>query len=166
MRISIIAAFARNYTIGQGNRIPWRIPDDLRRFKRLTMGHHLIIGRKTWESIGRPLPGRKMIIVSRDRHFPAPKGVEVADSLEKALELASTDDEVFIGGGEEIYRLSLPYADRMYLTLLDRDFAGDARFPTWDTSQWEHVSEEKPQCEHPECLSYRYVVLEKKPLGA
>jgi dihydrofolate reductase len=132
--MSIIAAMALNRAIGLANRIPWRLPADLQRFKRLTMGHSLIVGRKTYESIGRALPGRTMIVVSRDTGFVA-ANVTVAHSLAQALARAG-DDEVFIGGGADIYRQALPIADRIYLTVIEKAFAGDTFFPDFDITTW------------------------------
>ena len=128
MRLSIIAAMARNRVIGRNNRLPWHLPADWRRFKRLTMGHHLIMGRKTFESIGRPLPGRICIVLSGQRSY-APPGVQVAASLEDALRLTRGDDEVFVGGGAGVYRQTLSLANRMYLTLLPDNFEGTLGSP-------------------------------------
>ncbi|HKO54683.1 MAG TPA: dihydrofolate reductase [Thermoanaerobaculia bacterium] len=136
MRISIIAALAANGVIGRGNRLPWRLSADLKRFKALTMGHHLVMGRKTFASIGRPLPGRTTIVITRDEGFRA-DGVEVAHSLEEALALAGNDDEVFIAGGAEVYRQALHVADRMYLTRVHSDVEGDVTFPEFDdVTEW------------------------------
>src|SRR5688572_23556704 len=140
MRISIIAAVARNGTIGLDNRLPWRLPADLRHFKSLTMGHHLVMGRKTFESAG-VLPGRNTIVVTRRGLAAPPPGVVVAESLDRALEVARAagEEEVFVGGGAEIYREALGRADRLYLTRIDADFAGDTTFPDFDPTQWREV---------------------------
>src|SRR3989304_2358277 len=119
MRISIIAAVAESGVIGRGGKLPWHLSDDLRRFKRLTMGHTIVMGRRTWESIGRPLPGRRAIVVSRRPGYRVDdQSVEVATSLENALLIANAagEDEVFIVGGAELYRAALPLADRIHLT--------------------------------------------------
>lgn len=134
MAITIIAAIARNGVIGRDNRLIWHIPRDLRRFKRLTMGHALIMGRKTFDSIGRPLPGRRNIVITRQSNF-APDGVEVVHSLEQALALVG-DAPAFVIGGGEIYRQALPRAERLELTLVDADFEGDVRFPEIDWREW------------------------------
>jgi len=126
--ISIIAAVASNGVIGREGRIPWHLPADLRRFREITSGHAVIMGRKTYESIGRPLPDRLNIVVSRQAGF-GPTGVAVAGSLQEALAMAAGEDEVFICGGGEIYCQALPLADRIYMTLLDRPFDGDVFFP-------------------------------------
>jgi dihydrofolate reductase len=131
MTISIIAALASNNTIGQGNRMPWHLTADLKRFKALTMGHHLIMGRKTFESIGRPLPGRTTIVVTRRLDFCA-DNIIVAPSLDQALDVARGDSEIFIAGGAEIYGQMIHRADRMHLTRVHADFDGDAAFPDFD----------------------------------
>ena len=143
MKLSIIGAIATNGVIGRANELPWHLSEDLKRFKRLTMGHHLIMGRRTFESIGRTLPGRSMIVISRQkRRLPA--GVQLADSLEAAVGMASSqgEDEAFVAGGAEIYALALPKADRLYLTQIEAAFDGDTWFPEIDPSDWSLVSEE------------------------
>ncbi|MES1240751.1 MAG: dihydrofolate reductase [Acidobacteriota bacterium] len=148
MRITLIAALARNRTIGVGNGLPWRIPEDLRRFRRLTTGHVLVLGRRTFESIGsRPLIGRVLVVVSR-RPVEAQKNVEgaasVGEALARAKEIAQAGgcDEVFVAGGAEIYRQTLPVADRLNLTIIEEDFPGDAYFPDYDPAQWTLVERE------------------------
>ena len=157
-KISLIAAMAENRAIGIDNRLPWRLPADLRRFKALTMGHTLIVGRKTFESIGRPLPGRTLIVVTRRQGY-APPGVQVAHSVEAALNLSrgAQGDEVFIGGGEEIFRQTLDRADRIYLTCIQKEFPGDAFFPKLDPSLWHLVEREdhEPTVETPFAYSFR-----------
>jgi dihydrofolate reductase len=139
--ISLVAAMARNRVIGAGNRLPWRLPEDLKRFKRITMRAPVIMGRKTHESIGKPLPGRRNIVVTRQ---PGARwdGCEVAGSLDAALALAGDAPEVFVIGGGELYRLALPRADRLYLTLIDADYAGDAFFPEIDPREWRETARE------------------------
>lgn len=143
--VSLVAAVARNRVIGAGNRLPWHLPDDLKRFKRLTMGAPVIMGRKTHESIletaGRPLPGRRSIVVTRQAGARW-DGCEVAHSLEAALAAALDAPEAFVIGGAELYRLALPLADRMHLTLIDADYAGDARFPEFDPADWRETARE------------------------
>jgi dihydrofolate reductase len=135
MKKSIIAAIAQNRVIGLANQLPWRLPADMKRFKQLTMGHTLLMGRKTYESIGRPLPGRTMLVITRARDT-APEGVIVVHSFEEALARAS-GDELFICGGADIYRQALPLADRLYLTYIEKAFEGDAYFPQFDVNEWE-----------------------------
>jgi dihydrofolate reductase len=139
--VSLVAALAANRVIGAGNRLPWHLPEDLRRFKRLTMGAPVIMGRKTHESIGRALPGRRNIVVTRQAGARW-EGCEVAASLEAALALAGDAPEVFVIGGAELYRLALPRADRMYLTLLDAEYPGDTLFPEFDPAGWRETARE------------------------
>jgi dihydrofolate reductase len=136
--ISLIVAVARNGVIGRKGDLPWHLPKDLRRFKALTMGHHLVVGRKTWQEVGRPLPGRVMVVVTRDPGY-RPDGVIVVHSLEEALQVAQGDDEVFIAGGGEIYRQALPLVDRMYVTRIHAEVAGDTTFPEVDLTAWRLV---------------------------
>jgi dihydrofolate reductase len=140
-RIALIAAVARNGVIGLHGRLPWRLPDDLKRFRALTTGHAIVMGRKTWESIGRPLPERQNIVVTRRRDFAAPGGV-VAHSLPEAIGLVTLPSPVFVIGGEAIYRDALPLADLLFLTEIDREFDGDARFPDFDHAQWRATARE------------------------
>jgi dihydrofolate reductase len=140
-RVALIAAVAANRTIGLGNQLPWRLADDLRRFKALTLGHPVIMGRRTWESIGRPLPGRESIVVTRSARYAAP-GCRVAHSLDEALAAAGAADAVFVIGGEELYRAALPIAERLLLTEIRRDFPGDAFFPAFDRAAFREISRE------------------------
>jgi len=144
VRISIIVAMAANRTIGRDGGLPWRMPADLRRFKRLTMGHHLLVGRRTWESIGRPLPGRRMLVVTRRANYEVPAGVEAFDSIDAAIARAREvgEDELFVGGGAEIYGGILERTDRIYLTRLRDRIDGDTFFPDLDESDWEAVAHE------------------------
>jgi dihydrofolate reductase len=144
MRVSIIAAMSENGVIGRGGRLPWHLADDLKRFKRLTMGHMLVMGRKTWESIGRPLPGRRMVVISRQPNY-RPDGAQVVPSLDAALAIAEStgDDEAFIIGGAEIYRLALPRANRLYLTRVHANIAGDTYFPDVNWKNWQRIAVEE-----------------------
>lgn len=137
--IALIAALARNRAIGLDGRMPWHLPEDLRRFKQLTMGHAIIMGRKTFESIGRALPGRANLVISR-RASPLPAGCELFDSIEHALASRVTDRMAFVIGGGEIYELALPLARRMYLTHIDAEFPGDTFFPAFDPRQWRETA--------------------------
>ncbi len=128
MTVTIIAAMAENRVIGKEGAMPWHLPDDLARFKAITMGHPVIMGRKTFESIRRPLPGRLTIVLTRQEGY-APEGVAVARTLAEALALASPAGDVFICGGGEVYREALPLADRIHLTVIHRPFEGDTTFP-------------------------------------
>ena len=140
--VSIIVAVAQNGVIGRDNKLIWHISEDLKRFKAMTTGHPIIMGRKTFESLGRPLPNRRNIVVTRNPHYPA-EGVEVADSLGEAIGMFTGDEEVFIIGGAEIYRQAMPLADRFYLTEVCHDYEGDTYYPAWDREEWELVSEER-----------------------
>jgi dihydrofolate reductase len=130
MRISIIVAMAGNGVIGRGGKLPWHLGDDLKRFKQLTIGHTIVMGRKTWESIGRPLPGRRNVVISRQAGYRA-AGADVVTNLETALKIAEAagESEAFIIGGAEIYRLAKSCADRMYITLVEAIVEGDTFFP-------------------------------------
>jgi dihydrofolate reductase len=143
MTVSLIVAVSSNGVIGRDGGLPWHLSRDLKRFKELTMGHHLIIGRRTWDEVGRVLPGRTMVIVTRDPDFSA-EDVLVAHSLEEALEMARGDEAPFIGGGAEIYRLALErrLVDRLYLTRVHAHVAGDTFLPEFDRGGWLKVSEE------------------------
>ncbi|MBF5044563.1 dihydrofolate reductase [Aggregicoccus sp. 17bor-14] len=161
MRRSALVAMARNRVIGRDNALPWRLPADLARFKRLTMGHTLVLGRKTYESIGRPLPGRRMVVISRQPDF-RPEGVQVVHSLEAALAAAPPDEqELFIGGGAEIYRQAMELTDRIYLTIVERDVEGDAYFPPVDLSGWTLV-EEEAHVGAEEPLPYRFLTYDRR----
>jgi dihydrofolate reductase len=151
MIISLIAAMAENRVIGRDNSIPWSLPADLKRFKEITMGHPLIMGRKTYESIGRPLPGRKTIIISRKQDYRA-EGCVVRHSLQDALADCAGEQEVFICGGSEVYLQSLPLASRIYLTIIHREVDGEALFPVipedFKEVQREEVMEDKIPCSY------------------
>jgi dihydrofolate reductase len=144
-RLSIIAAVARNGVIGKGNAMPWHLPADLRRFKALTMGHPVVMGRKTWDSIlaalGKPLPGRTSIVMSRAAGA-APAGAIMTGSIEAAIAAAGDADEIFVIGGAEIYALAMPLADRLLLTRIDADVEGDAWFPVFDSNQFIETARE------------------------
>ncbi len=160
MRLSAIVAMAANRVIGANNQLPWRLPADLARFKRLTMGHTLLVGRKTYESIGRPLPGRTFVVVTRQRDY-APAGVKVAHTVDQALALAQGDDEVFVAGGAEIYAQTMDRLNRLYLTRIERDFAGDTYFPEVDLSGWALVEQEHHPASGPEALPYSFLTYER-----
>jgi dihydrofolate reductase len=142
MRISIIVATSANNVIGADGGLPWHLPEDLRKFKEITMGKPMIMGRATWDSIGRALPGRRSIVLTRKPGFEAP-GAEVVGSVDEALAVAGDVDEVMIIGGGEIYRQFLPMTDRVYLTRLEAAIEGDTRFPELDMEQWQVVSAEE-----------------------
>ncbi len=139
--VALIAAVARNRAIGRNNALLMHLPDDLPRLKRITLGHAVVMGRKTWESIGRPLPGRRNIVVTRNPQWSAP-GAEAAPSIPAALALAADASKIFVLGGAQIYEQALPLADELILTEIDADLEGDAFFPVWDRSQFREVSRE------------------------
>ena len=157
MRVSLIAAVADNGVIGRGGDLPWRLPADLKQFRRLTMGHHLIVGRRTWESIGKPLKGRRILVLTRSETVDPP-GAEPCASLDEALARAEAagDDEAFVAGGAEIYRLALPRADRLYLTRVHAQPEGDVRFPALDLGPWQLVErrEREPDPRNPQRLTF------------
>ncbi len=159
--LSIIVAIARNRVIGRGNRLPWHLPADLRHFKQTTMGHPIIMGRKTYESIGRPLPGRQNIVITRNRNFRA-EGCLVVHSLQEALAAVPDAEEVFIIGGASLYREALPLADRIYLTLVDAEVEGDTVFPELDASEWQEVRRETFAPDEKNPFGYAFVELVRK----
>ena len=155
--LAVIAAMARNRVIGAGNRLPWRLPADLKRFRALTTGHRVVMGRKTFESIGKPLPGRENVIVTRNPGFAAP-GCIVAGSLEEALSDSRLPPPVFCMGGAELYAQALPLADEIYLTEIDADFEGDASMPAFPAEHWREVARE-PGVDPATGLRYAFVRL-------
>lgn len=162
--ISLVAAVARNGVIGRGNTLPWHLPEDLKRFKALTMGHPVIMGRKTFDSIvamlKKPLPGRTSIVISRSpgalRLSPDWTTVRPVATLDEAIRQAQADAPIHVIGGAQIYELALPHATRLYMTEVLSDVAGDAHFPQWDRSQWQEVSREHGPAA-PEGLQYDFV---------
>ncbi len=167
MKIVLIAAFAQNRVVGINNTLPWHLPEDLKYFKRTTSGKAIIMGRKTYDSIGRPLPNRTNIVISRNRDFQA-EGVRVVTSLEAAIELAKEVNyindvqEVMIIGGASIYEAALPIADRLYLTHVHAEIEGDAYFPEVNFKQWVEVSREDYQASDKNPYDYSFVVYDKK----
>jgi dihydrofolate reductase len=140
-KLSLIVAIAHDGVIGVNNTLPWHLPEDLKRFRALTMGHHIIMGRKTYESLNRLLPGRTTVIVTRNVDYRV-EGALIAGSLPDAISQSAGDDEVFLIGGAELYREGLEQADRLYITEIEASFSGDAFFPAIDYTQWKPVAEE------------------------
>jgi dihydrofolate reductase len=134
-RIYLVAAIAKNGVIGANGKLPWHLPEDLQHFKKITFGHPVIMGRRTWKSLGKPLPGRENIVISREPGFEAP-GASVAASLEAAIALCAGEPVAYVIGGAEIYAAALPFADGLVLTEIDGDYEGDTRFPEWDRKAW------------------------------
>jgi dihydrofolate reductase len=160
MRLSLIVAFASNGVIGCGGKLPWHLSDDLRRFRRLTMGHPIIMGRKTFESIGRPLPGRASIVISRYMDV-CPEGVRMARSLAESFQLARSSDEAFVIGGGQVFAAALPFAHRLYLTSVQGVVEGDTFFPPWDASQWRVVSESWHAADANHTFPFQYRVCDR-----
>lgn len=151
--LSIIVAVANDNVIGINNTLPWHLPEDLKRFKTLTMGHHIIMGRKTYESLNRLLPGRKTVIVTRNQQYHV-EGAIVVNSLEEALAKSCDDAEVFLIGGSELYELGLKAAHKLYVTEVHASFEGDAYFPQPDLTLWKEVERERHQAENGMAYSY------------
>ena len=160
--VSMIVAMACNRVIGRDNQLPWHLPEDLKHFKRVTMGKPIVMGRKTYDSIGRPLPGRRNIVVTRQQGWSAP-GVDVVHKLESALELARESAvEVVVIGGAGIYQQALPFVDRIYLTCIHQAFEGDALFPELDKNRWSEVERQDVFPSDGNELSYSFVTLERR----
>jgi dihydrofolate reductase len=152
---------ARNRVIGANNRIPWHLPNELKLFKRLTMGHHIVMGRKTYESIGRLLPGRTTVIVTRQKDY-AVEGAIVAHSIRDAIAACEGDDEIFVIGGADLFRETLPVADRLYLTTVDAEPAGDVFMPDFDMREWQETSAEAFGKDEKHPYAYRLAVLDRR----
>lgn len=161
MVISIIAALAKNRVIGKDNKLPWNLPADLRRFKELTLGKPIIMGQRTFESIGKVLPGRTNIVLTRDKSFLAP-GCILAYSIEEALKAAGDVEEVMVIGGANVFSQFLPLTNRMYLTLIDEDFEGDAFFPEFELSDWQETERIENQPDKENSYRYTFLTLERK----
>ena len=155
--ISLIVAHDKNRVIGYENKMPWHLPGDLKYFKEQTMGKPIIMGRKTFESIGKPLPGRRNIVITRNKEYNQ-EGIEIVESVEAALALAGDVPEIMVIGGEQIFKLVLPIADRLYVTLIDHSFVGDTYFPEY--TGWVQVSSSE-LVEAPEGYTFQYVVYER-----
>lgn len=158
-QLTLVAALGKNRAIGLDGRMPWHLPAELRHFKHTTMGKALVMGRKTWQAIGRPLPGRQNIVVSRNPDFAA-HGVEVANSLGNALQMANSREVMVIGGGQ-LYELAMPWAARMILTLVDIEPEADTWFPEWDEAQWERVGEQRYEADEQNPLAYCVIELKR-----
>ena len=159
MRLSLIAAMARNRVIGRDNTLPWRLPEDLRYFKATTLGKPVIMGRKTWESLGRPLPGRLNIVVTRNADYRA-EGATLVTGLPQAIAAAGEVEEAFVIGGAELYRQALPLAQRIYLTEIATDVDGDASFPEFADSDWAEISRDPQRAESG--LEFAFVVYQHR----
>jgi dihydrofolate reductase len=170
--LAIVAAIGRNGVIGSHDRLPWRLPSDLRRFRALTLGKPLLIGRKTFQSIGRPLPGRETIVVTREQGFDAADGVHVVHELDAALALAQARAaamgaaEIILAGGGDLYAALLARVERMYLTLVDLSPPGDVRFPPIDESQWVETARVRPPPQQGDEASFAFVELRRRVKSA
>ncbi len=166
MKLAMIAAVAENNAIGINNKLPWYLPGDLRYFKAVTMGKPIIMGRKTFDSLRKPLPGRTNIVITRDREYQR-EGISVVYSLDEAISLAEDValingcEELMIIGGEQIYREALPRADRLYLTRVHRSFDGDAFFPELDSAEWQETLREDLVVDDEDALAYSYLVWDR-----
>lgn len=160
MKISIIVAMASNGVIGRDNELPWHLPADLQHFKRTTMGKPILMGRKTWESIGRPLPGRTNIVITRDAAYRA-EGCVVVNSIDAALEAVGEQDEVMVIGGAEFYRQVLPRTETIYLTRVHATISGDTRFPELSTDEWHEVERSDHAADNKNPHDYSFIRLER-----
>lgn len=159
-RLSLIVAMAKNRVIGSDNRIPWHLPNELKLFKSLTMGHHIVMGRKTYESIDRLLPGRTTVIVTRQKQYEVP-GAVVAHSITEALAACKDDDEVFVIGGADLFRETLPIADRLYLTTVNAEPEGDTFMPKFDAGKWREMRSEMFDKDEKHAYAFRLAVLDR-----
>ena len=160
--LSIIVAIAKNNAIGKDNNLIWHLPDDLKRFKRLTTGHNIIMGRKTFESLGRVLPNRHHIILSRNTKLNVDdENVEIFDDISKLEKYINSEEENFVIGGATIYKLLMPYAKKMYITEIDKEFDGDVFFPKINKEEWKITNREQGPEDNESDFSYEYVTYEK-----
>jgi dihydrofolate reductase len=156
--LSLIVAIAKNRVIGVNNTLPWHLPEDLKRFRALTTGHHIIMGRKTYDSLGRLLPGRTTVIVTRNPDYKV-EGAIVVHSLEAAIEACGDDNEAFLIGGAELYKDGLKLANKLYITEIDAEYEGDAFFPEFDMLEWRAGERETHQAD--KCLGFSYITYQR-----
>jgi dihydrofolate reductase len=163
MKVSLIVAADENNVIGVQNKLPWHLPEDLQHFRKVTADHPIIMGRKTYESIGRPLPGRRNIVITRQKNFKR-KGIEIVPTLDKALKAASLGegDEAFVIGGGEIFRLAMPIAQRIYFTRIHGAFEGDITFPAIEEKEWRELSREKHEADEKNPHTFTFLLYERK----
>ncbi len=161
VRLCLVVAVARNGVIGRDNQLPWRLPDDLKYFKQVTLGHPVIMGRRTYESIGKPLPGRKNIVITRDRGFEAP-GCAVVHSLDEARKAAEGADEACVIGGTSLFEETLPAADVIHLTEVEADVEGDTHFPPFDRREWRETEIARHAADERHAYPFRIVRLERR----
>ncbi|SFE94595.1 dihydrofolate reductase [Alteribacillus iranensis] len=158
--ISFIAAMDENRVIGKDNQLPWYLPADLKHFKSVTNGHPIVMGRKTFESIGRPLPGRRNIIVTSNRDYH-PEGCEVIHSVEELSTYKDVTEEVFVIGGETLFQQAFPLAERLYVTIIHETFTGDTFFPHWKEDEWHIVEKREGKVDEKNKFPHTYLTLEK-----
>ncbi len=163
--VSLVVAMARNHVIGRDNALPWRLPEDLKHFKAVTWGKPILMGRKTFESIGKPLPGRANLVLTRDTDWMA-AGVLAVHSLDEALERAESAPELACIGGAEVFQLLMPLATRIYLTRIDADIAGDTVFPRIDHSQWAELRSREFAADERNAFDMTFITLERVPVAA
>ena len=159
--LTLIAAAGENNELGKNNDMIWHLPDDFKRFKKITTGHHIIMGRKTFDSFPQPLPNRTHVVITRQENYKKP-GIIVVHSLERAIELTSDDPEIFVIGGGEIYKMAMDFADKIELTRVHGEFEADAFFPEIDESQWKLVSEEDHEKDEKHQYAFTYLTYERK----
>ena len=166
MRVAMIVAQAQNRVIGRDNKLPWYLPGDLKYFKQATLGKPIVMGRKTFDSIGKPLPGRLNIVITRDQRYQS-DGVKVVHSLQEAIELAESQalidgaEELMIIGGEQIYAQALSLAERLYITQVHAEVEGDAHFPVFDPADWQELGREDFSAEGPNPYDYSFIVYQR-----
>lgn len=161
MHIAAIFAMSTNRVIGKDNQLPWHLPADLKHFKEITLNHPILMGRKTYQSIGRPLPNRCNVIITHDKHFEAP-GCIVVHSIETALEAVATSDKVFVIGGAYLYEQMLPQTQRLYMTLVHHHFDGDAFFPNIHPAEWQEIERQDFAADERNPYSYSFSILDRK----
>jgi dihydrofolate reductase len=159
--ISLLVAMDNNRTIGKNNDLPWYLPADLKYFKKVTMGHPIVMGRKTYESIGRPLPGRENIIITRDKSYDI-ESAQVVHSIQEAIDVTKDEDEVFVIGGAEIFKQYMPDSDRLYITQIEHDFDGDTFFPEINYAEWKIISKEKGIKDEKNPYDYYFMIYDRK----
>jgi len=161
MRLSIVVAMDGNRLIGKDNQLPWYLPADLAFFKKLTTGNTILMGRKTFDSIGRPLPSRRNIIITRNTNIEI-TGCEVVNSIEEALSLAQGETEVMVIGGAKLYQQILPIADRLYITQIEGEFDGDAYFPSYNEVEWSQISIDSREPDENNHYKYHFITLDRR----
>ncbi|MFJ7469722.1 dihydrofolate reductase [Peribacillus frigoritolerans] len=160
--ISLMVAMDQNRVIGKNNKLPWHLPADLQYFKKVTMGHPIVMGRKTFESIGRVLPGRENVIVTRNQEFKAEGCVVLHDIAQIKMFADNHDEEVFVIGGAEIFKEILPFTDRLYITEIHETFEGDTFFPEIDENEWDEISSNPGEIDEKNRFAHDFIILQKK----